>query len=95
MKKTEVLTGCVIACNDMKGNAKVVEVDFDDSAEKTFLNDLKITQIGTEPQIYVLNSSGQITGTFTGATDAKTLIATAAKKPASGCCPPGSSKKCK
>jgi hypothetical protein len=94
MKKKDILSKCEVACAEMKDDAKIVEVDFDDAAEKKFLNELKITSVGDTPSTFVINSQGQITGSFTGATDSKTLVATATKKPAGGCCAPGSGKSC-
>ena len=94
-KKKEVVGKCKIACSDMKGNAKIVEVNFDDASEKKFLEELKITQIvGDTPRTFVIDSQGQIAGSFTGVTDSKTLVATATKKAVGGCCPPGSKKTC-
>lgn len=93
LSKKEVVSSCQTACTDMKNTAKVVEIDFDDAAEKKFLTDLKITTIGSQPQTYVINSGGQVTGSFSGVTDTKTLSATATKK-AGGCCPTGSGKSC-
>jgi O-acetyl-ADP-ribose deacetylase (regulator of RNase III) len=92
MKKKEVLSNCEVACSDMKENAKIVEVDFDDATEKKFLGELKITEIGDTPQTFVINSQGQIAGSFIGVTDSKKLVATATKK--SACCAPGSGKSC-
>jgi hypothetical protein len=94
MTKKEVLIKCETACAEMKGNAKTVEIDFDDAAEKMFLSSLKITEIGNEPQTYVINNQGMIVGSYTGVPDSKILVATASKKPAGGCCPPGSKKSC-
>ena len=94
MTKKEVLSNCQTACTEMKEGAKTVEVDFDDAAEKKFLTSLNITQIGNEPQTFVINTKGQIAGSFKGVTDSKTLVATATKKPAGGCCAPGSGKSC-
>jgi len=94
MKKKDVLSKCEVACAEMKDNAKIVEIDFDDATEKKFLNELKITEIGDTPQTYVINSQGQIAGSFIGVTDSKKLVATATKKPSSGCCPSGSKKSC-
>jgi hypothetical protein len=93
-KKGAVLSKCEVACTEMKDNAKVVEVDADDAAEKNFLNEMKISQIKDEPATYVINKQGQVAGSFTGITDSKTLVATATKKVSSGCCPPGSGKSC-
>lgn len=94
MNKKEILSKCEIACSEMKENAKIVEVDFDDAAEKKFLGELKITEIGDTPQTYVINSQGQIAGFFIGVTDSQKLAATAAKKPVGKCCSSGSSKSC-
>lgn len=93
MEKKVVLSNCQIACAEIKGS-KTVEVDFEDAAEKKFLTFLNITKIGSEPQTYVINSKGQVAGTFAGVTDSKTLVAAATKKPAAACCAPGSGKSC-
>jgi cytochrome oxidase Cu insertion factor (SCO1/SenC/PrrC family) len=94
MKTKDVISSCSLACNDMKNKAKTIEVDFDDAKEKKFLSELSIASIGDSPQTYVINAQGQLAGTFTGATDSKTLVATATKRASSGCCPAGSGKSC-
>lgn len=94
LKRKEVISKCEIACKEMNGKAKVVEIDLDDANEKKFLKELKVNQTTAQPQTYVINAQGQITGTLNGVVDSKTLVATAAKKPAGGCCPPGSKKSC-
>ncbi len=91
MIKKEVLGNCQTACNEMKEGAKTVEVDFDDANEKKFLSSLNISEIGSEPQTYVINTKGQIAGSFKGVTDSKTLVSMATKKPSGGC---GSGKSC-
>ncbi|MCK7519970.1 MAG: hypothetical protein MZV64_20715 [Ignavibacteriales bacterium] len=58
---------------------KVIEIDLDDPQEKAFLSELKISQNITEPLTYVINSSGQITGTFNGEANTATLVASARK----------------
>ncbi len=92
--KKAVMSKCETACSDMKDNAKIIEVDFDDKNEKNFLNEMKISQITGEPATYVINAQGQIAGSFTGVTESKTLVATATKRASSGCCPSGSGKSC-
>lgn len=94
MKKKDALSKCEIACAELKESAKTVEIDFDSADEKKFLKELNITSVGATPSTYVINAQGQIAGSFTGTTDSKTLVATATKKPASGCCAPGSGKSC-
>jgi hypothetical protein len=93
MSKNKVLENCKKACSDMKDNARIVEVDFDDAAEKKFLESLNITKIGNEPDTYVINTTGAINNTYTGVTDVNTLKASATKK-VGGCCAPGSGKTC-
>lgn len=92
--KAKALENCGTACGSMNNKAKTVYINFSDPAEKGFLKELRITSIGEEPLTYVINSSGQITGTFTGTTNVSALIAAATKKVASGCCPTGSGKSC-
>ena len=93
-KKSNLINTCEQACFEMEKKAKVIEIDLDDTVEKTFMEELKINQSSTEPQTYVVNSKGQVTGNFNGDVKTSTLIATASKVPSSGCCPPGSSKSC-
>ncbi len=94
IEKKEVLKNCKAACKEISKGAKIVEVDFDDVAEKVFLNSIKITGLGSEPQTYVINTKGQIEGSFTGITDSNTLVEMATRKAGGGCCPPGSKKTC-
>ncbi len=93
-KKSERLSTCQKACIEMQEKAKVVEIDLDDSKEIAFLNELKINRNISEPTTYVINSSGQITGTFNGEVNATALVASAKKVIASGCCPAGSGQTC-
>jgi hypothetical protein len=93
-KKSERLSTCQKACIEMQEKAKVVEIDLDDSKEIAFINELKINRNITEPAIYVVNSKGQITGTFNGDTNSAALTASARKVVSSGCCAPGSGQTC-
>lgn len=92
--KSKALENCGTACGSMNNKAKTVFINFSDPAEKGFLKELRITSVGDEPLTYVINNSGQITGTFTGTTNVNALVAAATKKAASGCCPTGSGKSC-
>ena len=85
---------CEQACIEMENNAKMIEVSLDDPKETQFLTDLKVNMSATEPMTYVINSKGQVTDTFTDDVSATTLVASAKKVAASGCCPPGSGKSC-
>ena len=93
-KKSEQLSTCQKACFEMKENAKVIEIDLDDPLENAFLSELKISQNITEPLTYVINSSGQITGTFNGEANTAILVASAKKVITSSCCPAGSAQTC-
>ena len=94
LKKKDVLSKCELACKEMNGKAKVIEIDLEDIKEKRFLNELKVNQTAAKPQTYVINTKGQLTGSLSGVVNTKTLIATATKKVSGGCCAPGSGKSC-
>jgi len=92
-EKSDIVNTCQQACIEMEQNAKIIEIDLNDPKEKDFLTSLKIPSNITKPQTYVLNSKGQVTGTFDGAVNAQNLVATAKKvAKTGGCCPGGSSK---
>ena len=94
-EKNEVMNTCQQACIEMQNNAKLYALDLDDPKEQSFIADLKIDKTITSPQTLVINSKGQITGTFNDDTSTETLVATAKKLPAAkGCCPSGSGAGC-
>jgi len=93
--KNNVMNTCQQACIEMENNAKMVEVSLDDAREKEFLSELKVQMNAKEPVTYVINSKGQITGTFGDDVNATTLVASAKKVAATGCCPGGSKSGCK
>lgn len=92
--KSQVLSGCAAACQQMMGRGTTVEVNMDDPAEKDFLNQLKVNLLSNEPVTVVVNSKGQVTGSYTGAVEVDALIASATKVASSGCCPSGSGAGC-
>ncbi len=91
--KDNVMNTCQQACIEMEQNAKMIEISLNDKKEQKFLTELKVNLSATEPITYVINSKGQMTGAFNDDVDANTLIASAKKVAASGCCP-GGSKSC-
>lgn len=93
-EKTTIINTCQQACIEMENNAKMIEISLDDAKENQFLTELKVNMTVTEPTTYVINSKGQLTGTFTDDVNTTTLVASAKKVAASGCCPPGSGKSC-
>lgn len=94
-EKTSVMNTCQQACIEMDNNTKLIGLDLDDQKEKTFITELKIDQAITSPQTFVINSKGQITGTFNDDVNTTTLVASAKKLPAAkGCCPSGSGAGC-
>jgi hypothetical protein len=93
--KDNVMNTCQQACIEMENNAKMIEIGLDDTKEKQFLTELKVNMSATEPMTYVINSKGQITGTFNDDVNATTLVASAKKVAASSCCPGGSKSGCK
>jgi hypothetical protein len=94
----KAMDNCAIACNKMSNKSVVVKVDLGDKKETKLLEGLKCDLNSKEPVTYTINSSGQVTGTFTGITDVNSLIASAKKAPAGGCgpssggCAPGACK---
>ncbi len=93
-QKDNIMNTCQQACIEMNNNAKMLEIDLNDSREQQFLTELKVNMTATEPMTYVINAKGQITGTFNDDVNSTTLVATA-KKVSAGCCPAGSGKTCK
>jgi len=94
-EKNEVMNTCAQACIEMQNNAKLISLDLDDQAEKNFIAELKIDPAITSPQTFVINSKGQITGTFSDDVNTTNLVASAKKLPAAkGCCPSGSGAGC-
>ncbi len=94
-EKDGVMNTCAQACIEMQNNAKLVGLDLDDKNEKAFIAEMKIDPTISSPQTFVINSKGQITGTFGDDVNTTTLVATAKKLPAAkGCCPSGSGAGC-
>jgi hypothetical protein len=93
-EKSTIMNTCQQACIEMQNNAKMIEISLDDPKETQFLSEIKVNMTATEPTTYVINSKGQITGTFTDDVNSTTLVASAKKVAASGCCPSGSGKSC-
>ena len=95
-KKSDIVNTCQQACIEMEQNARIIQIDLDDPKEKAFLASLKINTNISEPQTFVINSKGQVTGKFSGDVNADNLVATAKRVvKTGGCCPGGSSKGCK
>jgi competence protein ComGC len=92
-EKDEVINTCQQACIEMQNNTKLIALDLDDQKEKAFIAEMKIDPSITSPQTFVINSKGQITGTFNNDVNTTELVATAKKLPAAkGCgtsCAPG------
>jgi hypothetical protein len=84
-----VMDNCAMACGKMDNQSVTVKVDMDDKKEAKFLQTLKCDLNAKEPVTYVINKSGQVIGTHNGITDVTTLVSSAKKAPAGGCCPGG------
>ncbi|MCX6234467.1 MAG: hypothetical protein NT175_07035 [Bacteroidetes bacterium] len=87
------LESCKSALTQMGNNAKIVQMDLDDSKEMEFINQLGVNTVSATTATVVINTAGQITGTYYGPADA-TILANSAKKVMSGCCPGSSKKSC-
>jgi hypothetical protein len=91
--RATVFDTCKAACSQMKNNAVFVSIDMDDKKESSFLAQLKVNTLSTEPVTAVINTQRRITGSFNGPVEVMKLVQAATKK-ASGCCPGGSKKGC-
>lgn len=87
--KKSILDNCALACSKMGNKSATVMVALDDKKETKLLQTLKCDLNAKEPVTYVINAAGQVTGTFNGLTDVNTLVSSAKKAPAGGCCPGG------
>ena len=86
-----IMDNCAMACGKMNNTSVTVKVDLGDKNETKFLQNLKCDMNAKQPVTYVINKSGQVVGTHNGVTDVNTLVSSAKKAPAGGCCPGGSS----
>jgi hypothetical protein len=94
--KAKIVETCKSTIPQLKFNASIVEINFDDQKEKSFLTRIGVKDLSSSTIVAVANSQGQITGSFPGGADTKTLVAAATKvnkgcDPKSGCC--GGAKK--
>ena len=87
--KKNIIDNCAVACGKMDNKTVTVMVAIDDKNETKLLQNLKCDMNAKEPVTYVINKSGQVIGTHNGITDVNTLVASAKKAPAGGCCPSG------
>jgi hypothetical protein len=92
--KKSIVDNCAVACSKMENKSATVIVSLEDKGETKLLQMLKVDPNAKEPVTYVINKSGQIAGTYTGVTNVNTLVSTAKKAPAGGCCAGGSSSGC-
>lgn len=91
----DIMNNCATACSKMDNKSVIVKVSLDDKKETKLIQSLKCDLNAKEPVTYVVNTAGQITGTFNGITDVSSLISSAKKAPAGGCgtsCAPGACK---
>jgi len=91
--REKVSDTCKSACNQMNNRAALVSIDMDDKKENSFLAQLRVNALSAEPMTSVINPQGQVTATFSGPVEVKSIMEATAKK-AGGCCPGGSQKGC-
>jgi hypothetical protein len=84
-----IMENCAMACSKMDNKTVTIKVDMDDKKEAKLLQSLKCDLNAKEPVTLVINKSGQVIGTHNGITDVNTLVSSAKKAPAGGCCPGG------
>jgi hypothetical protein len=87
--KKSIVDNCAVACSKMDNKCVTVKVNMDDKSETKLLQNLKYEPTAKEPVTYVINKAGQVIGQYNGLTDVNTLVSTAKKAPAGGCCSGG------
>jgi len=92
--KAKAIENCKSAVTLNGNKSEFVEIDLSDTKEKSFLELLKVNTASTSTATVVLNSKGQIAGTFYESKDAASLVVLANKVVSSSCCPSGSGKSC-
>lgn len=95
ISKATAIANCNEAVKSMNNNAITVELNIENQEEATLLDNLKVNALATEPVIYAINKTGQVTGTYNSETAPAQLVLAANKVVSSGCgpkgCAPGSS----
>ena len=84
-----IMDNCNVACTKMNNKSVAMKIDLEDKNEAKVFQRMKCDLNAKEPVTYVINSTGDITGTFRGLTDVSTLVGTAKKAAAKSCCPGG------
>lgn len=92
--KASVLTACKVAAKAVVNTPVIIEVDMSDVKEADFLKQMGVNTLSTKTVTVVVNSTGNITGTFNGEQPAKTLSDAANKIIKKSCCPSGSKSGC-
>jgi len=86
----EVFEAVTLAFKALRKKARIITVDLDDKAEKTFVASMKVDPKSKEPATFVYNAAGQQTAFFRGKVKAVALIEASKKKAAccagGGCC---------
>lgn len=90
--KASVLSNCKSACAKITSKPVIIEIDYNDAKEKTFISQIGVASVTDKTVVVVINVSGQITETMTGTPDINKLVLAANKVIKSGgCCPGGKS----
>jgi hypothetical protein len=87
--KDGVIANCKTASSKLTPGASIVEFDFDDPVEKAFISQIGVTQMTGTTVTVVVNTSGQITETFTKKATVGQLNAAANKVIQKSGCGPG------
>lgn len=87
--KKGTIANCKTVSSKINTKPKIIEVDFDDYKEKTFLSQIGVNSINGKTITVVINSAGQITETFTEKPEVDKLTAAANKIIQNKGCSPG------
>lgn len=64
INKSKAIENCKKVVQTMSNSLVLVELNMDDANEAVLIKQLNVSSIATEPIIYAINKSGQVTGTF-------------------------------
>lgn len=87
--KKGTISNCKTVSSKINTKPNIIEVDFDDYKEKTFLSQIGVTSINGKTITVVINSAGQITETFTEKPEVDKLTAAANRIIQNKGCSPG------
>ncbi len=83
--RLKLLGNCKAAKTQLKNKVSIIEIDLADAKEQKFIKQLNLKTTANKSTVLVLNTTGQVTGTFEGNADITQLTQAATKVNKGGC----------